>query len=278
MSGSTDRRVPAPVPSPAPASPTDATATTTASPAAAAAAATGRSALSAPALQGIRRLSALDSVRARIALATDLGLLAPGERLPSSDEISAALDVSEITVRRALVSLCHDGVLERRRGRNGGTLVADPPRKGVVTAVDAYRSDATAVRDLIDRRLVLECGIAHLATARATEADLAPLDELTEEMDRATSWAAFHRCDERFHLALATATGLRSAVVSYDDVMRDLHRYYLPYPLDALRASNREHRELLAALRRRDAAAAARIAERHVRTLHDSMFVGLGES
>ena len=83
-----------------------------------------------PALGGIRRLSALDTVRARIALAVDLGLLAPGERLPPTDQIAAALGVSEITARRALVSLCADGVLERRRGRSGGTLVAERPVKG----------------------------------------------------------------------------------------------------------------------------------------------------
>jgi len=65
--------------------------------------------LAAPALTGIRRLSALDTVRARIALAVDLGLLTPGERLPTNSEIARALGVGEITVRRALVSLCDDG-------------------------------------------------------------------------------------------------------------------------------------------------------------------------
>ena len=40
------------------------------------------SALTAPAVAGIRRLSAVDTVRARISLAVDLGLLAPGEWLP----------------------------------------------------------------------------------------------------------------------------------------------------------------------------------------------------
>src|SRR4051794_29426989 len=114
-------------------------------------------------LSGIRRLSALDAVRARIALAVDLGLLAPGERLPGTDRIAAALGVGEITARRALVSLCEDGVLERRRGRNGGTRVAARPAKGTVDATVAYRSDAAAVHRLIDHRLLLECGIAHLA-------------------------------------------------------------------------------------------------------------------
>lgn len=50
--------------------------------------------LQAAPLTGIRRLSAQDTVRARIALAVDLGLLEPGERLPGNDSVASALDVS----------------------------------------------------------------------------------------------------------------------------------------------------------------------------------------
>ncbi|MET9878934.1 FCD domain-containing protein [Actinacidiphila glaucinigra] len=234
--------------------------------------------LSTPALGGIRRLSALDTVRARIAMAVDLGLLAPGERLPAAAEIAAALDVGEITVRRALVALCDDGLLERRRGRNGGTLVAQHPAKGSVSAVGSYRSDTDAVRRLIDHRLVLECGIAHLAAGHADDAELRELERLVDAMDRVTGWAEFHRHDEEFHLAVASATGTPSVVVPYAAVVRELYRYYLPYPLDALRASNAEHRALVSALRQRDRAAAAAVAQEHVQTLHRTMFIGLPEA
>ena len=231
--------------------------------------------LEAPQLSGIRRLSALEAVRARIALAVDLGLLAPGERLPGTDRIAAALGVGEITARRALVSLCEDGVLERRRGRNGGTLVAERPAKGVIGTTTAYRADAAAVHRLIDHRLVLECGIAHLAAEHADEAALAELQQLVDAMDRAESWAEFHGLDERFHLATATATGVPAAGGPYGIVLRELYRYYLPYPMDALRESNAEHRRLVEALRVRDAAAAGAIAARHVQTRHRTMYVGL---
>jgi DNA-binding FadR family transcriptional regulator len=231
--------------------------------------------LNAPELDGIRRLKALDTVRARIALAVDLGLLAPGERLPPTGEIAEALDVGEITVRRALSSLCEDGILERRRGRNGGTLVAQRPPRGAVGATDAYRAQRTEVHRLIDQRLVLECGISHLAARNADEAAIERLRRLAEEMDRAPSWAEFHGCDERFHLAVAATTGVTTAAEPYGAVLRKLYRYYLPYPMDALRQSNREHHELVDALRAGDAATAADIARRHVEVLHRTMFVGL---
>ncbi|SEE66816.1 DNA-binding transcriptional regulator, FadR family [Streptomyces sp. Ag109_O5-10] len=232
-------------------------------------------ALNSPKLNGIRRLTALETVRARIAMAVDLGLLSPGERLPPTDAIAEALGVGEITVRRALGSLCADGVLERRRGRNGGTLVAERPARGVVGAAEAYHGQSAEVHRLIDERTVLECGIAHLAARGVTGAALDELDTLVTAMDRAESWAEFHSCDERFHLAVARATGLDASVGTYGTVLRRLYAYYLPYPLAALRDSNDEHRALVAALRAGDAAEAADIARGHVETLHRTMFVGL---
>lgn len=232
----------------------------------------------APALDGIRRLTALETVRARIGLAVDLGLLAPGERLPSTDRIAAALGVGEITVRRALSTLCQDGVLERRRGRNGGTRVAEHPARGVVGAMDSYRARNSEVHALVDQRLVLECGIAHLAARNADATAVAHLERLADEMDQVPTWAEFHGCDERFHLAVAAATGVPAAAEAYRGVLQRLYPYYLPYPMDALRESNREHHALVDALRAGDTAAAADIARRHVEVLHRTMFVGLLET
>ncbi|MCA1224644.1 FCD domain-containing protein, partial [Saccharopolyspora sp. 6M] len=104
---------------------------------------------------------------------------------------------------------------------------------------------------------------------------LAELQELAERMERAADWAEFHRLDEVFHRTVAAATGVPAAAADYEPVLRDLYRYYLPYPMEQLRESNREHHELVAALRARDAAAAADVAHRHVTALHRDMFVGL---
>ena len=231
--------------------------------------------LTASALSGIRRLSAVDTVRARISLAVELGLLAPGEWLPATDSIARALEVSEITARRALVSLCRDGLLERRRGRGGGTRVVDRPVRTAERETDAYRSAAAEVRGLIDRRLVLECGIAHLAASHATPAQIAHLDDLVDLMDGAGSWAEFHGHDERFHRAVAAATGIATIQEQYGPALEDLYRFYLPYPMEHLRESNREHRELVEAIRLGRPGDAAEVAGRHVATLHSTMFVGL---
>jgi DNA-binding FadR family transcriptional regulator len=231
--------------------------------------------LNATALVGIRRLTALDTVRARIAMAVDLGLLRPGERLPGPTVIAEAMDVSEITVRRALTVLAQDGVLERRRGRNGGTLVAADPTLGTVSEADAYRGATTEVHDLIDRRLLLECGVAHLAALSVTKRQLTSLRRLVRAMSAATTWAEFHNAEAHFHELVAEATGLPAAAAQYGEVLRELYRYYLPYPLDYLQESNAEHEELVDALADHDPVRAVEVAHKHVACLHDTMFVGL---
>ncbi len=50
--------------------------------------------------------------------------LQPGDRLPSTAELTKMADVSVISVRRALDELDHDGVIERHQGL--GTFVAQP--------------------------------------------------------------------------------------------------------------------------------------------------------
>ncbi|HEX4816030.1 MAG TPA: FCD domain-containing protein [Nonomuraea sp.] len=236
---------------------------------------TSLTALNSQPLEGLRRLSAFDTVRARIALAVELGLLTPGERLPPTADVARALDVGEITVRRALIALCQEGVLVRRRGRNGGTLVADNPATGQVSEIEAYRSAAAEVHRLIDHRLILECGLTHLAATAITAERLAELKDLVTQMDQAAGWADFHACDERFHLGLAGAAEVATATDHYAPVLRQLYRYYLPYPIAYLRESNREHAALVTALERQDAVEAVTIARAHVDVLHRTMFVGL---
>jgi GntR family transcriptional repressor for pyruvate dehydrogenase complex len=232
--------------------------------------------LRAPALTGIRRLSALDTVRARIALAIELGLLGPGERLPPNGEIARALGVGDITVRRALVSLCEDGVLERRRGRNGGTLVAADAPAGRVGEIKAYQESTAEVRELIDHRLVLESGLTQLVAMRRPDESIDRLRDLVRRMDAATSWAEFHDLDAEFHLAVAAAGAPAPAVKQYGQVLRELYRFYLPYPMPALRTSNREHELLVQALADQEPETAALVTRAHVGELHRTMFVGLG--
>lgn len=54
------------------------------------------------------------------------GTLVPGDRLPPEDTLAMHLGVSRMTLRQALATLEGRGTVTRRRGRGGGTFVAEP--------------------------------------------------------------------------------------------------------------------------------------------------------
>lgn len=227
------------------------------------------------AVAGITRLSATETVRARIALAVQLQLMSPGDQLPSDAEVGQALGVSEITARRALKSLADEGLLSRRRGRAGGTFVAAEPVTVSVAAVSAYLADAQEVHGLIDRRVLIETALAHNAALHATAGQLDELDDCVARAAAAASWTEYHAADEAFHLAVARASGLAWAMPAYSEVLYGLYSYFLPYPVAYLHAVNEEHALLISALRDRDPVAAVRVIAQHVSVLHQTMFVGL---
>lgn len=52
--------------------------------------------------------------------------LLPGDRLPAESGLAETLGVSRMTLRQALGTLESRGVLQRRRGRHGGTFISAP--------------------------------------------------------------------------------------------------------------------------------------------------------
>ncbi|MFL4473054.1 FadR/GntR family transcriptional regulator [Paeniglutamicibacter sp. MACA_103] len=226
-------------------------------------------------LAGLDRRSAIDAVRLRIGMAITLGLLKPGERLPDQEDVALGLSVSPITARRALASLAEQGVVVRRRGRDGGTFVADEPPQSVLAELSASPAESRAVNRLVDQRLLFECAVTHYAAANATTRQLDELDRLTRDMADSTNWSDYHQADEQFHHLVGTASGLGTAVEAYHETLTELYAYFIPYPIEVLHKSNHDHKALVAALRVGDSDGAVEISRKHVDILHRTMFMGL---
>ena len=73
----------------------------------------------------------------------DSGVLRPGERIPSENELCDRFDLSRQTIRHAIAQRAEDGLLESRRG--SGTYVADiraqEGERSVVAVVTTYVDD-----------------------------------------------------------------------------------------------------------------------------------------
>lgn len=61
-----------------------------------------------------------------LAAAITRGSLADGDRLPAEQDLAKAFGVSRMTLRQALAALENRDMVERRRGRQGGTFVRRP--------------------------------------------------------------------------------------------------------------------------------------------------------
>ena len=200
----------------------------------------------------------------RLGTAIKLGLLAPGSRLPAERELCIKLEIARSTLRQALVALAQSGHLHATRGRGGGTFVADPQPP----AAPPSREVLAHWRDVCDERMLVEVGIAVLAAERATAAMVDALDRVVVSIDAMLEdFPAYRQADIRFHVGLAEATGsprLVTKMAETEGAMSALISH-IAHPPEVLDSANDQHRRLLAAVRRRDEAVAAREMAEHLR-------------
>jgi len=184
-------------------------------------------------------------VRSRIALQVRLTSVLPGDRLPDAGVLAEELGIGEITVRRALEAMCQDGLLDRRRGRTGGTFVA----QGWDT-VTAVLHDAGEAASLGAFHLLLECGLVAHAAGEVPAVRLDGLKALVDEMDLTDDPGRLLMLETRFHLDLAEALGGAGVRELTADLLGRLC-LVRPAPDPAtVRAQNRCHADLLAELAR----------------------------
>jgi DNA-binding FadR family transcriptional regulator len=187
-----------------------------------------------------------------------------GERLPAERELAQLHRCSRGTVRAALERLAEDGLVSRRVG--SGTYVAFRGRAG-----SGDVAEVTSPLELIEVRGGVEPEMIRLAVVNATNKDLERIAEALEELEGAGADAEhFSRWDERFHLLLAEATHNPLMVSLYRQINHVRAHAQWAAMKDAILTPkriaqyNRQHRELLTALRSRDVDGAMRLIVAHL--------------
>lgn len=209
----------------------------------------------------VRNGNAFEDTVARLLQTIRLGLVAPGEALPSERDLASRFSVSRDTVREAIRSLADAGFLVSRRGRYGGTFVVDP-------LPSFERSDATSptptvetIDDVLGLREILEVGAARAAASRSLTA--ADRDALWTRLTETAAAGAddYRRLDSRLHLAIAELVGTPSLVSLVADNRTALNDLldHIPLLSRNIQHSNEQHEAVVAAILRgdQDAASAA---------------------
>ena len=128
-----------------------------------------------------------------------------GEKLPNEGELGQLLGVSRTTLREAIRLLVARGVLEVRRGT--GTFVTSRASLSQDMGLSQLETVRIRLNDLFELRMMFEPQITALACLRATEQELANIQEkarLVEEgIRQGCNWG---ETDQQFHDALAMAS------------------------------------------------------------------------
>jgi DNA-binding FadR family transcriptional regulator len=207
-----------------------------------------------------------------------LGVLLPGDKLPSERELASRMKVSRVTVREAIRLLQGEGYIRTTRGATGGTLVL-PTGELREQLRDRMRAGLREIDDILDFRVAAEGAAAALAATRASEAAVRYLNDTVEEIRRAETMSEFRRGDSRFHIGVAQAAGspmLTDAVVDA--------RAAMFLPLNALEMEDRvqvddsirEHRRVIRAITAGHAAQARRAMTEHIETTRTEMHEMVG--
>lgn len=197
-----------------------------------------------------------------------LGLLPPGSSLPPERELAEMLGIGRTPVQLALRQLQSEGLIERRRGRNGGAFI-----RGIAEDEERYRDvigEAIANRDEIrlamEYRLLVEPAASRLASERRTAPELDDLEGAHAALLDASDDASFMRTDAIFHLTLANITGNPFLVRGIEDSRQRCHPALVLLPDEGAfhEVTIAEHDGVLDAVRRRDPARAEQAMSEHI--------------
>jgi DNA-binding GntR family transcriptional regulator len=197
--------------------------------------------------------SSTDMAYASIRGAILAGVFGPDQRLPE-DELAAMAGVSRTPVREALRMLEAEG------------LVIFEPRRGARVTTHSNRE----LHDLYELRALLEGYGAGLAAERISNEDLEQISGLAQQMsaivDQPESADEMTRLNGEFHRTIAVAAQnnhLANMVATVTNVPL-IFLTFQQYSVDRMRASVRQHAELVQALRARDRQWAEAIMRTHI--------------
>lgn len=194
------------------------------------------------------------------------GELGPGDKLPPERDLGARLGISRMTLRLALKALESTGYIVTTRGSHGGSRVADAD--SLAQCWNQWmRRHAVELDDIFEYRETVEVRLAELAAERRTEDDLAAIDRAVAS-EGPLDWSSLFRVDMDIHRSIARAAHslrLEQAMIA---ARGDL---FVPIDLNRLEERRNQvhdsHVAIVAAVRERDAAAAADQMRRHIRMI-----------
>ncbi|NWN89680.1 MAG: FadR family transcriptional regulator [Micrococcaceae bacterium] len=149
----------------------------------------------------------------RLRTAIFVGIFADGERLPVEVSLARQLGISPVTLRDAIKTLRHEGLVRTARGRSGGTFVTSTEANTLTFLQSTFRQlTPIELRDLNDLQMSLMAHSSRLAAERGTERELDSLLLTVQGLHANEDAVTLRRKFSRFLIGVSAAS--RSGRVS----------------------------------------------------------------
>jgi GntR family transcriptional repressor for pyruvate dehydrogenase complex len=193
------------------------------------------------------------------------GAWKPGDRLPPERELIEKLDVGRSTVREALQILATLNIVQSSPGQ--GTFIKTPRGDEILRAdlIGFLINDAVAL-ELLEAREMIEPQTVRLACLRATDGELAAIDELLDRHETALKEGrSAADCAMLFHIMLAETSRSSVAATFLRSILELLNaQRQVENSAEFKYRELEEHRHILRLVQKRDAQAAADFLVRHI--------------
>ena len=191
-----------------------------------------------------------------------------GHRIPTERALSDQFGLSRSTVRLVLLDLKRRRLITQTVG--SGTYVSEQVHEALADMAPVVGALAVSPAELKAARLVLEPALIEMAIGNATATDFARMDECNRLAEAATSLEEFEKWDAALHEAIADAAhnGFITGVFKLMSEVRQQGEWGVLKRRSATPERRveyqQEHRDLVWALKQRDAEKAKKLCLAHL--------------
>lgn len=205
------------------------------------------------------------------------GKIGIGDKLPSERQLMEQFEASRVTVREAIRALEYSGIIEVKRGSEGGAFIGDPHTKFINSFLqDMFSMGKVKVSDLTEARLAVEPFLGKVATVRMKESYLEQLkvnvQETKECLDKGNKSDA-RLLNLEFHRLIAQASENPVMFFMIDSIADIMERNIssIPLSVESLKQTLKDHEKIYFAIKTRNAEKAGNEMLRHILSIQRAL-------